>query len=243
LSSYIRKFRSYLRKNETARGLFLVGIVILGAVAIWAGIRLALNTEYPILVVSSGSMCQRLNPDLHTNACTLEIGALIVIRGEDPSTITNGTIIIFRPYPSTPDYLVVHRVINIYQPNRSVYGQYTFWTEGDANGIADQWDQPNGGIPGSQVVGVYQYTIPIPYLGAAILDIRNFMYDDSTGQPRTQGILVIVALIVALFAFEVAEPGKKTPSSNVTEETKPSIPSTNFLRLRRRPWLESVLKS
>jgi signal peptidase I len=243
LSSYIRKFRSYLRKNETARGLFLVGIVILGAIAIWAGIRLALNTEYPILVVSSGSMCQRLNPDLHTNACTLEIGALIVIRGEGPSTITNGTIIIFRPYSSTPDYLVVHRVINIYPPIRSVYGQYTFWTEGDANGIADQWDQPNGGIPGSQVVGVYQYTIPIPYLGAAILDIRNFMYDDSTGQPRTQGILVIVALIVALFAFEVAEPGKKTPSASVLEETKPAVPSTNVLRLRRRPWLESVFES
>jgi signal peptidase I len=232
LSSYIRQFRSYLRKNETARGLFLVGVVILGAIAVWGGIRLALNTEYPILVVSSGSMCQSLNPALHTSACTLPIGALIVIRGEDPAAITNGSIIIFRPYTSTPDYLVVHRVIKIYQPSSSVYGQYTFWTEGDANGVMDGWDQPNGGIPGSQVVGVYQFTIPIPYLGAAILDIRNFMYDDSTGQPKTQGILVIVALIVALFAFEVAEPGKKTPSSNAPEPTRPSAP-TKVLRLVR----------
>jgi signal peptidase I len=222
LSSYIGKFRSYLRKNETARGLFLVGVVILGAIAVWGGIRLALNTEYPVLVVSSGSMCQRLNPALRTSACTLEIGALIVIRGQDPATITNGTIIIFRPYPATPDYLVVHRVINIYQPGASVYHQYTFWTEGDANGVADGWDQPGGGIPGSHVVGVYQTTIPIPYLGSAILDIRSFMYDDSTGQPRTQGILVIVALIVALFAFEVAEPGKKSPPSNVPDQTKPA---------------------
>jgi hypothetical protein len=89
----------------------------------------------------------------------------------------------------------------------------------------DGWDQPNGGIPGSQVVGVYQATIPIPYLGAAILDIRSFMYDDATGQPRTQGILVIVALIVALFAFEVAEPGKKTPTpqSDVPDQTKPPV--------------------
>jgi signal peptidase I len=230
LSSYIRKFRSYLRKNETARGLFLVGVVILGAIAIWGGIRLALNTEYPILVVSSGSMCQRLNPSLHTDACTLEIGALIVIRGEDPATITNGSILIFRPYPSTPDYLVVHRVIRIFQPSIGNNNQYTFWTEGDANGVQDGWDQTNGGIPGSQVVGVYQFTIPIPYLGSAILDIRNFMYDDSTGQPKTQGILVIVALIVALFAFEVAEPGKKTPSSKVPEETKPTGAPTTVLR-------------
>jgi len=175
-------------------------------------------------------MCQRLNSALHTNACTLEIGALIVIRGQDPATITNGTIIIFRPYPATPDYLVVHRVIKVYSPSTSIYNQYTFWTEGDANGVEDGWDQTSGGIPGSQVVGVYQATIPIPYLGAAILDIRGFMYDDATGQPKTQGILVIVALIVALFAFEVAEPGKKGAASNVPEETKPSVAPTKVSR-------------
>ena len=227
MSSYIRQFRSYLRKNETARGLFLVGVVILGAIAVWGGIRLALNTEYPILVVSSGSMCQRLNPALHTNACTLEIGALIVIRGEDPATISNGTIIIFRPFPSTPDYLVVHRVMKIVPQSSSPDGQYDFFTRGDANpysvGVYDSWSGPGGSVPGSQIVGVYQATIPIPYLGAAILDIRGFMYDDATGRPRTQGILVIVALIVALFAFEVAEPGKKTPPSNVPNQTKTAV--------------------
>jgi len=234
LSSYIRQFRSYLRKNETARGLFLVGVVILGAIAVWGGIRLALNTEYPILVVSSGSMCQRLNPALHTNACTLEIGALIVIRGEDPATISNGTIIIFRPFPSTPDYLVVHRVMKIVPQSSSPDGQYDFFTRGDANpysvGVYDSWSGPGGSVPGSQIVGVYQATIPIPYLGAAILDIRSFMYDDATGQPKTQGILVIVALIVALFAFEVAEPGKKSAASNVPEETKPSVAPTKVSR-------------
>src|SRR2546421_10908496 len=226
MSSFIGQFRSYLRKNETARGLLLVGVVILGAIAVWGGIRLALSTEYPILVVSSGSMCQRLNPTLHTNACTLEIGALIVIRGEDPATITNGTIIIFRPFPSTPDYLVVHRVMKIV-PQSSPDGQYDFFTRGDANpysvGVYDSWSGPGGSVPGSQIVGVYQTTIPIPYLGAAILDIRGFMYDDATGRPRTQGILVIVALIVALFAFEVAEPGKKTPPSNVPNQTKTAV--------------------
>jgi signal peptidase I len=233
LSIYIRKFRSYLRKNETARGLFLVGIVILGAIAIWGGIRLALNTEYPILVVSSGSMCQRLNPTLHNSACTLEIGALIVIRGVDPNTISNGTIIIFRPNPNTPDYLVVHRVVKVFPANQNT--PVSFWTEGDANGALDGWDNPTywsnvtQGVPGNLVVGVYQLTIPIPYLGATILNIRSFMYDDNTGQPKTQGILVIVALIVALFAFEVAEPGKKKLPSNDPEETKTSAAPTNVL--------------
>jgi len=70
-------------------------------------------------------------------------------------------------------------------------------------------------------------------LGSAILDIRNFMYDDNTGRPKTQGILVIVALIVALFAFQVAEPGKKKPSSNVPDETLTSAAPTNVFRLAR----------
>jgi len=220
LSTYLREIWKFIQKNETARGLLLVGIVILGALGVWGGIRLALNTEYPVLVVSSGSMCPPTN-------CVLPIGSLIVIRGQDPRTIVAGpppvgTIIVFRPYLSTPDFLVVHRVVEI-RGNQS-RGEYFFITEGDANrGSLDPWDSPGpgspyGGVPASQVVGVYQSTIPIPYLGSAILDIRSFMYDDATQQPRPEGILVIVILIIALFAFEVIEPSKKPkPNASLSE--------------------------
>ncbi|OLD13133.1 MAG: signal peptidase I [Crenarchaeota archaeon 13_1_40CM_3_52_10] len=220
MSTYLREIWKFIQKNETARGLLLVGIVILGALGVWGGIRLALNTEYPVLVVSSGSMCPPTN-------CVLPIGSLIVIRGQDPRTIVAGpppvgTIIVFRPYLSTPDFLVVHRVVEI-RGNQS-RGEYFFITEGDANrGSLDPWDSPGpgspyGGVPASQVVGVYQSTIPIPYLGSAILDIRSFMYDDATQQPRPEGILVIVILIIALFAFEVIEPSKKPkPNASLSE--------------------------
>ena len=220
MSSYIRKFRSYLRKNETARGLFLVGLVIVGAIAVWGGIRLALNTEYPILVVSSGSMCPPGN-------CTLPVGALIVIRGEGSNAIKVGDIVVFRGNPSDPNYLIVHRIIVMYTPsNDTAYpGQYAFTTHGDANPPGAN-EGPN---PASTLIGVYQSIIPIPFLGSAILEIRKFMYDDSTGQLKTQGILVIVALIVALFAFEVAELGRKKPLSKVPEETKTSVASTRVL--------------
>lgn len=208
MSSYIRKFRSYLRKNETARGLFLVGLVIVGAIAVWGGIRLALNTEYPMLVVVSGSMCPPSN-------CVLPVGALVVIQGEDPSALRVGDIVVFRPNPSNPNYLIIHRIIILYTPsNDTAYtGRYAFVTHGDAN--------PPGANEGpnliSTLVGVYQSTIPIPYLGSTILHIRNFVYDDSTGQPTLSGILVIVALIIALFVFEAATPGKKKPL-DVTEK-------------------------
>ncbi len=221
MSVYIRKFRDFLRKNQTARGLFLVAIVILGAVAVWGGIRLALNTSDPILVVSSGSMCQRLaNPD--TNACTLAIGDLIVIRGVNPTTISNGSIIVFMNNPADPSFLVVHRVVGVVPASTSAFGQVSFRTKGDANPGPDDWTV-YGYIPGSWVVGVYQLTIPIPYLGTAILDVRDFMYNSNTGQPNPQGILVIVALIVALFAFEVVEPGKKQSPAKTGQGTDSSM--------------------
>ena len=197
----------------------------MGAIAVWGGIRLALNTEYPILVVSSGSMCPPSN-------CTLPIGALIVIRGQDPSAIKVRDIIVFRGNPSDPNYLIVHRIIVVYTPNNDTAypGQYAFITHGDASPPGYN-EGPN---PGSDLVGIYQFTIPIPYLGSAILGIRNFMYDDSTGQSKTQGILIILALIVALFAFEVADPREKTPSSKVLDETNASVAQTRVLSLVSR---------
>lgn len=212
MSVYIRKFRSFLRKNETARGLFLVGIVILGAIAVWGGIRLALNTEYPILVVSSGSMCPATN-------CVLPVGSLIVIRGQDPSTVSVGDIIVFREL-NDPNFLIVHRVVQVVTPQADTNypGQYAFYTHGDANppGINE------GPNPASNVIGVYQFIIPIPYLGSAILAVRDFMYNSNTNQPNPQGILVIVALIVALFAFEVLEPGKKHPKDSTEQKASAS---------------------
>jgi len=39
------------------------------------------------------------------------------------------------------------------------------------------------------------------------------MYNDVTGQPRPEGLAVIVLLIAALFAFEIIEPSKRKSSS------------------------------
>jgi signal peptidase I len=234
LSVYFRKFRAYLKKNETARGLFLVGIVILGAVVVWEGIRFALNTDYPILVVSSGSMCQKMF-DTSTTECTLAVGDLIVIKGQTPGSIQvppssysatdcpgvalnpQGTIIVFHKPGDAPDFLIVHRV---YRVALNSSGVLYYDTKGDSNNCADG-DQ----IGPSDIKGVYQYTIPIPYLGSTILAIRDFMYNSNTGQPNPQGVLVIVALIVALFAFEVVQPSKSSSPPKATDSVNPPTPS------------------
>src|SRR5437879_12440598 len=177
-------------------------------------------------------MCPRSNSPLL-------LLVLVVILGHDPNVIKLGDIIVFRPNPNNPNYLIVHRIIMVYTPsNDTVYpGQYAFVTHGDANPPGSN-EGPN---PGSALVGIYQFTIPIPYLGSAILDIRNFMYDDNTGQPKTQGILVIVALIVALFALEFAESGKKKLYSNLPEETKSSVASTRILHPDATSKLDSAI--
>ena len=236
MSEYIQRFSRFVKKNETAKGLLLIGIVLLGAVAIWGAIRFALNTEFPILVVSSGSMCP-------PSPCTLPVGALIVIRGQDPRTIqagpacgqvavgpsavggTLGSIIVFRPYLDNPDYLVVHRVRQVITlPDNEL----AFKTQGDnyqTNPGCDPWPSTSGAIPANQVIGVYQSTIPIPYLGATILSIRDFMATPT-------GVLVVVALIVALFALEIIEPSKKgskppaEPTTTTLADEKRVVPSS-----------------
>ncbi|HVH15536.1 MAG TPA: plastocyanin/azurin family copper-binding protein [Candidatus Angelobacter sp.] len=119
------------------------------------------DSSTPDLILSnpSGSMCQRLNPYLNSNACTIGWGDLILARSQDPSTIANNTIIVFRPYPAFPNYLVVHRIIRIIPASQTSNNLIAFWTQGDANSVMDAWDSLNGGVSASQVVGVYQYTL------------------------------------------------------------------------------------
>ena len=123
---------------------------------------------------TSGSMCQRLNPNMHTDSCTLAIGDLLFSQPENPATIVNGSIIIFRPYPAEPTYLVAHRVIKIIPATESIYNQITFWTEGDANAVPDAWNQANAGIPAGQVVTVYKNTLPSPESPSSRYDTHTY---------------------------------------------------------------------
>ena len=232
MSYYFRRFREFLRAHETVKSLLLIAVIILSALAFWGGLRLSLNTEYPMLVVSSGSMCPSPN-------CVLPVGALIVIHGQDLSQVGLASIIVFRPYPSEADYLVIHRVITVFTPNNgSAYpGQFAFWTHGDANPDGhDQWSKPNLNeqIPGPSLVGVYQFTIPIPYLGSAILSIRSFLYGDSCDLQSnchltSQGFLVIIGLVGILLLFEILEPSNKPRSkaSDGREKEASDLSSAN----------------
>ena len=137
-------------KNPTVRVVIL--IVILFA-ATYGGVevmRLALHSESPLMVVSSGSMVPVLN-----------VGDIIIVRGVDPQTVTVGTIIIFHS-PYEYDMPIVHRVVAVLNEGGSLF----FQTKGDHNEIQDGWK-----VPAANLMGVY--VMKIPYVGLISLELRG----------------------------------------------------------------------
>jgi signal peptidase len=154
----------------------LVGLVFLityGGMAVARGVT---STDSPVMVVPSTSMVPTLN-----------VGDIVIVKGVDPSTITVGTIIIFRS-PSGP-IDIIHRVIRVTKQGGKLY----FQTKGDNNPVADPW-QP--GVPAENVKGVL--VGKIPYIGYVTLALSGPV-----------GYVVIAFLIFLMIVFEYYDSKKK----------------------------------
>ncbi len=180
-----------LKKNEYFKTAIIIAIVALLVFGFWYGLKLVLNTEYPVLAVISGSMCvpygSRCDGWSHPFESTLHIGDLIVVYGVDPTTLNgdypNSDVIVFHK-PTTPEELIVHRIYS-----KEWDGQeYIFKTKGDGNAHSDPWTIHEEDIEG-KVIG------RIPYVGHIALFMRNPI-----------GIPVIIALIVLFFLIEFIIP-------------------------------------
>lgn len=146
----ISKTVRFFRKNPTARVILLIALLFVityGGVEV---LRIVMQTESPLMVVSSGSMIPTLN-----------VGDIILVRGVDPKTVTSGTIIIFHD-PNDPAIPIVHRVVTI--DNQG--GQLYFETKGDNNPIKDGWL-----VPAQDLMGVYVGRVP--YIGLLSLELRG----------------------------------------------------------------------
>lgn len=146
----LSKTKQFFKKNSTARVIVLIVIlfaVTYGSVGV---LRIALASESPLMVVSSGSMIPTLN-----------VGDIIIVRGVDPHTVTVGTIIIFHS-PNEYDLPIVHRVIAIQNDGSNVF----FETKGDNNPGPDGWR-----VPGQNLIGVY--VAKVPYVGLLSLELRG----------------------------------------------------------------------
>jgi len=138
------------RKNPTARVILLIIILFAATYGGVEVLRVALNTESPLMVVSSGSMVPYLN-----------VGDIIIVHGVDPTTVTVGTVIIFHS-PADYEMPIVHRVIKIDNDGGLIF----FETKGDHNPVQDGWK-----VPSQNLMGVY--VTKIPYVGLLSLELRG----------------------------------------------------------------------
>ncbi len=186
-----------LWKNEYVQTATVIGLIALAVFGFWFGLQFALNTQYPVLAVLSGSMCIpyggacndwiSLN---HPFARTLHKGDLILIQGGNPTDLNinypDSDVIVFHK-PTNPDELIVHRIISREEINGTLY----FRTKGDGNG--NKWpNTPEYGmddwtIPQNLIVG--KVIMRIPWIGWVALLMR-----DSIGIP-----LVIIAILLLVF--------------------------------------------
>lgn len=166
-----------IRKNAIARVLILVGLVFLVTYGGMAAARIVMKTESPIMVVPSTSMVPTLN-----------VGDIVIVKGVDPSTITVGTVIIFRSPGGSID--IIHRVIGIVKVGDTFY----FQTKGDHNAGPDPWSP---GVPQENVKGVL--VAKIPYIGYVTLALQGPL-----------GIILIAFLIFLMIVFEFYDSRKKT---------------------------------
>jgi len=173
---------SKILKSSYMKTIILAIILLVGVFAFWFGLKITLQTEFPLLAVASGSMIPTLN-----------VGDLIVVQGiSDASEINaapypEGDIIVFHK-PGFENELIVHRAISKYQGND---GTWYFQTKGDNNSGADPWRVSEKLLVG-KVVG------KVPWLGHIPLFMRT-----------PPGILIVILLFVILIIADFIFPQKE----------------------------------
>jgi signal peptidase I len=174
---------------------------------------LALNTDVPIRVVGSGSMCTLYDGDCeglqsltHPFACTLHTGDLIIIQGVKPEELKmdypNSDIIVYKnPYGVSP---IVHRVVTNQIINNTLY----FQTKGDGNPSAIWPATPNSyeydGIPD------HTYGVPIDLVeGRVVMRIPFLGWIPLIMQNTSWGLPLVFVLILLFVAVEFLVPAYK----------------------------------
>jgi signal peptidase len=199
----IDKFKK-LWKNDYFQTALMIVLVIIIVFGFWGGMQYALGTEYPMLAVSSGSMCMLPGPYCdgwsHPFERTLHVGDLIIVQKVNPADINAkpypyGDIIVFH----RGNDLIVHRAIN----KTDIGGKIYFTTKGDGNDYPDTQK-----VSQDDVVG--RVILRIPWLGHIALLMRSSF-----------AAFIIIAIII-LLVFEliipviVGERGEK--AENVQEK-------------------------
>jgi len=210
-------------KNEYVQTAAIIGVIVLVFFGAWFGATLILNTQNPVVVVPSGSMCIPYNGACqlhlwdHPFEKTLHVGDLLILQGLTPKDYNadypESDIIVFHE-AADPAILIVHRIVAVDETNGILY----FHTKGDGNGIKwpapvspQQYDsypiEPAEGVAQDKVVG--RVVFRVPWVGNIVL----FMQTQA-------GIITVAIIIVLLLIIEFVAPilrKKPMPTAEQTE--------------------------
>jgi len=208
--------------------LVLLAVIAIGFLGFWFASKAILNTEYPILPVSSSNMCVfQSNCDGLTNPFepTLHVGDLVIVQGVNCSTVRvaypNSDILVFHSPKfdsSQNDELIITRVVARQERNGTIY----FRTKSDGEGIHNWPEIPdfseydwwhdyrenytwNGMISENLLVG--KVVFRIPWIGYIALFVQN-----------PSGIFIIVVLIIIILIAKFAIPTSKSKKAKPEPE-------------------------
>jgi signal peptidase I len=212
-----------LWKNEYVQTVIIIGLIVLVFFGFWFGSTLALNTQNPVVVVPSGSMCIPYDGGCeyhlwdHPFERTLHVGDLLILQGINPRELKtdypNSDIIVFVS-PRDRDELIVHRIASAQEVDGVLY----FKTKGDGNsfnkwpaipqpGEYDPWPEP--GVSEKAVVG--KVIMRIPWVGNIVLFMRT-----------PSGLILVAVLVALLLIIEFVVPilrKRQAPSSPESSES------------------------
>jgi hypothetical protein len=215
--------------------LVLLTAVATGLLGCWFALRAILNTEYPLLPVSSSNMCRfQSNSDdlMHPFEPTLHVGDLVIVQGVNSSAVSvaypESDILVFHS-PKSDSYdsdgLVITRVVAKQERNGTVYfetkadgvGVHT-WPEMPSVSECDRWYDYrenytwNGMISDKLLVG--KVVFRIPWIGFIPLFVQN---------PYGMLVVIMIIIIIVIVGFAIPKfTGKKA-------ETKPKKSVKNAL--------------
>lgn len=153
-------------KQVLSWALLLVVVALLAAMLVVP--RLSGSTAYTVL---TGSMSPTMPP-----------GTLAVVKPVDPAGLSIGDAITYQLHSGEPE-VVTHRIISVV---RSLGGDTTFVTQGDANPVPDA-----SPVKAGQIRGVVWYSIP--YMGY----VNGWL----TGEQRIYAVGAAVVLLLGYTAF------------------------------------------
>lgn len=181
------------QKKEAIFALVMIVVAVGGTFAFLGILRLSLETDHPLVVVTSGSM----EP-------TIERGDLLVIQGRVPAKIEINDIILYDSlglWDWNVTEPIVHRVVNITYDEAN--NKYYYITKGDNNGDTDPPDGTNSSaipVPDDRVIGVVKTIVPN-------IGMVKIWMDDIPGLSTIILIGLSIALLISI-VWDLTHPEK-----------------------------------